>query len=94
MMFYNYYSVRTEIVSGALRNVLLNTQTSFPARYLVLKRLVKAKEVEGRAQRADILGVISQAIVLIIITPFNTLFVEDHFLKKAINPLLHANTWC
>lgn len=47
----------------------------------------KAKEVEGRTQRGDMLGVISQATEQIIITPFNTLFVEDHFLKKAINPL-------
>lgn len=93
-MLYNYYSVRTEIVSGALRNVPLNTQRSFPARYLVLNLLVKAKAVEGRTQRRDILGVISQAIELIIITHFNTLFVEDHFLKKATNPLFHANTWC
>lgn len=68
-----------------------HTET-LPFKVLSLKTL-KTKKAEGRTQRSDILTVISQAIDLVIRTPFNTLFVEDHFLKKSINPLLHANIW-
>lgn len=69
-----------------------HTET-LPFKVLSPKTSLKTKKAEGRTQRSDIFAVISQAIDLVIRTPFNTLFVEDHFLKKSINPLFHANIW-
>lgn len=58
----------------------------FLARYLALKHLRRLRKLKEE------LGVISQANDLMITTPFNIFFVEDHFLKKAINSLFHINT--
>lgn len=64
---------------------LLNTQLSFPARYSALAFLQRPRKLKE-------LSDISQAVDLMIATPFNTSFVEDPFLKKGIKKGIKKGT--